>query len=144
MGERAFAPLPAGLYKLHETRGLLEETLAEIGRIEEYKKSQRYAAPTMLHCTPSDMKKWLEEVPNTLLEIFGYDIVPSISALKNDLVPHNIVTELSQRYLPTITSLLNSIANLDSDGKNLTLQSLKIIQSILDDLEHLGYDYNDR
>lgn len=141
--ERTLFPLHAGLYKLNEIKGHLEEYLAELHRIEDYTQSKRYAIPTMTHCTPSDMTDWLKEIPNSIIETMGCDILPSISALKRDSVPHHLITWLLEKYSRQISSLVIDCTTESGNPKHLIERAYKITEEILDWLVIFGHDFYD-
>lgn len=141
--ERALNPLNSGLYKLNEINELLEEYLAELSRIEAYKRTRRADVATMLHCTPSDAQVWIREIPNLIIEVMGYDVLPSITALKGDSVPHSLTISLSERYAPQILSLVKQCASRINNQKYQLQEAHRITQSILTTLWILGYDFDD-
>ena len=83
---RARSPLPFGAYKLREANHIIQRYMESMHAIQDYLLHPKkfYPGASLGYCTTEDKATYLKGIPESIAQVFGKDVLPSIKALGPD------------------------------------------------------------
>jgi len=151
--KRAAYPLPYGIYKLEEAVSGLMRSSENIRQLMEYSKRRHTLSPSFIACTWEDKAAWLKNAVLDIAHTLGYEILPSIDAMKGDGLKQAAIDQLKALAMDTTPELLVEVDRLygrirrkisyeylgwkdgNSEVQDLILRTAELGQRLLNDAD---------